>query len=580
MASLDQNLAALVQAMGSLPGGPLAVHDPSAPSAEMQAHRLAAREKMRAMANWDPSYPSEKTNFYEDFVHRHAPISVSWLQPARNGPGEDGVPREATGMGILYDDAGDMVDKVVAPLDDGSIGIWDFSPRDEAGSSGKRGAMIDRSAKGLLTSKTSDPTQGLSLAESKAIMTETGAVECVSIDSRQKKGFFAVRNTLNEVDLYTLQLVSRQEYPFPITALSEAKHPTPLTIGTNMTLHLHDPRRRQTHVGYNPPVRCELLNAPKNDFHRLLTGDLGPSHAVLSQPGPLSILHMPSREWDGNGSIWVAGRFTSLLNYDRRFFPRLRGTIHSGARLSCLTSLPFPFIPREKDLMRDLSLSLADVRAAKAIPGTTLIAAGEYKGKGSLELYGLSSSAGHTTLSTDSVTAQRNAGNAFRNRQTASASKLLAAAPHGTRIVYADGDGNLKWVERDGFTPVRRWNVNPDAPAELTGDIGSLFFSPSLGRGEGDIVQKIVPTTVVNAQTESRRLGEDNLLIWTGDGRVGVVGFGHEPLWRGEEFEEAAEREREEVKGREERAYGRMMRRALERQAHEARWIRGLGLGR
>ncbi|KAJ9646458.1 hypothetical protein H2199_002507 [Coniosporium tulheliwenetii] len=317
-------------------------------------------------------------------------------------------------------------------------------------------------------------------------MTETGAVECVSIDSQQKKGVFAVRNTLNEVDLNTLQLVSRQEYPFPITAL------------------------RQSYVGYNPLVRCELLNTPKTDFHRLLTGDLGPSHAALSQPGPLSILHMPSREWDGNGSIWPAQLRPALL-------PRLRGTIHSGARLSCLTSLPFPFIPREKDLMRNLSLSLADVRAAKAIPGTTLIAAGEYKGKGSLELYGLSPSAAHTTLSTDSITAQRNAGNALKNRQTASASKLLAAAPHGTRIVYADGDGNLKWVERDGFTPVRRWNINPDAPAEPRGILG--------------------------------------------------------------EFEEAAEREGEEVRGREERVYGRMMRRALERQAHEARWVRGLGLG-
>ena len=51
----------------------------------MVAHRLAVAQRQRAFANWDPSYPGEKISFYEEFVARHAPIQVSWLQQAHHG---------------------------------------------------------------------------------------------------------------------------------------------------------------------------------------------------------------------------------------------------------------------------------------------------------------------------------------------------------------------------------------------------------------------------------------------------------------------------------------------------------------
>ncbi|KAF2679641.1 hypothetical protein K458DRAFT_422188 [Lentithecium fluviatile CBS 122367] len=123
------------------------------------------------------------------------------------------------------------------------------------------------------------------------------------------------------------------------------------------------------------------------------------------------------------------------------------------------------------------------LREAKSTSGHTLIAAGEYKGKGSLELYGLSSDP-HRSINLSDNRTTRNNHACYQNRQTASSSKLLSVAPHGTRLVFSDGDGNLKWVERDGSTPVRHFNINDTANSSQVG----------LEAGWGDIVQKILPT--------------------------------------------------------------------------------------
>ncbi|KAL9078552.1 MAG: hypothetical protein Q9157_002510 [Trypethelium eluteriae] len=239
-------------------------------------------------------------------------------------------------------------------------------------------------------------------------------------------------------------------------------------------------------------------------------------------------------------------------------------------------------------------LSIADVHAAKSIPGHTLLAAGEYKGKGSLELYGLSPEPRLTTLSSDALATPRTARaldgvgrrqTSYQNRQTASVSKLLAVATHGARVVFADGDGGVKWVERDGCSLVRTWNVNDAkmpglvrgrSPGGEASDVDSGYASErerSRGRdevaaGEGaeepnDIVQKLVPTT-------SPGVNNSNLLVWTGDGRLGLLGFGKRALFSEDEWQEgedlSEEARREEEKARE---YAGRMRRALERQADE-----------
>ncbi len=121
---------------------------------------------------------------------------------------------------------------------------------------------------------------------------------------------------------------------------------------------------------------------------------------------------------------------------------------------------------------------MEEVQNAKDLPGSTLIAGGEYNTKGSLEFYGLSPLP-HLTNTSSDPTAGKVQTSVLHNRQTSSSSKLLSVACHGTRIVFSDGGGNIKWVERDGFTEVRRWNLgnnSAEAPRGLFGYLGDTYM--------------------------------------------------------------------------------------------------------
>lgn len=283
---------------------------------------------------------------------------------------------------------------------------------------------------------------------------------------------------------------------------------------------------------------------------------------------------MPSSgdDWDGNGDIYVAGRFPSILNYDRRNFPKLRGTIHSGARLCSMAALPHPFASMEVDLMRRCELSVEQVQAAKQLPGKTIVACGEYNSKGSLEMYGLSSLP-HLTNNTSHPAAGRLQNSTLKNRQTSSSSKLLSVANHGTRLVFSDGSGNLKWVERDGCTEVRRWNLSHgenSGPRGIFGTLGDSYMDSS----SGDIVRKILHTNT----GQTKALNQNDLVLWTGD-KLGLLNFSSKPGFTAESFEVEAKSSQDAHREREERIYGETMRRALERQADEVRYMTGLGLG-
>ena len=388
-----------------------------------------------------------------------------------------------------------------------------------------------------------------------------GAVECVAIHNAARKGYFGVQSLVHEIDLNTLQITSTKQYPWPITAMSEAKDKTPITIGTNLTIHLHDPRD-------------SAFAASQSQSSGELIGGSMYSHATLAEPGPLSIVHDAGNDTE-NGSIWVGGRFTSLLNYDRRFFPRLRGTMFSGARIASLAILPYPFIPRDQDLIRNPEASISALLEARSGRGITMLAAAEYKGKGSLERYGLPGE------------------QFYQNRQTASASKLLSVASHAGRIVFSDGDGNLKWVERDGVSYVRTFNIN-DPPVDAPEDASTYGIWSSTASempGQGDIVQKIIPMGSKAATSHDFHGGRadinnSDLLLWSGDGYLGVLGFGNQnSLSRNDsdDWHDAVESQAQttEQKAREdaERQYGMAMRRALERNADEVRFVRGLGMG-
>ncbi|KXT00297.1 hypothetical protein AC578_6475 [Pseudocercospora eumusae] len=555
LAAQAPSLAELRNAVTALPAT-----DVAQPASEARIQR------QRAFANWEPGYPTERIDYYEEFIHRHAPIDVAWIDLPNQHVSDRDELREVTGIGILRDQQDLCRETAVAPLDDGSICMWDLSARSSDHNAGG-GRLLAQSKPGLLSGR--PPT---SVSESHTIMTETGAVECVSIDHSAGKGYFGVQNLLHEVDLTTLSMSSTKKYPFPITALSEVQGRQPLTVGTNMTVHLFDPRDPAFTAG-EASTGGELI------------GGSVYSHATLAQPGPLSILHHGSAE---DSSVWVAGRFTSLLNYDRRFFPRLRGTVFSGARISSLSSIPHPFIPRHLDLLRNPQASVSARLEAKSALGTTLMAAAEYKGKGSLELYGLPG--------------MQN----YLNRQTASATKLLSVAPQGGRIVISDGDGHIKWMERDGFTYARTFNINDVLPKQETtarqytnpransaqATQGAIAGPAGLFQTEvnqDDIVQKIVPLGSNSSGTAygSGRIdiNQNKLLLWTGDGKLGVLGFGQQNPLGGEDWHDAVENQSQslsmEERAREdaEKQYGMAMRRALERNADEVRFVRGLGTG-
>jgi hypothetical protein len=228
-----------------------------------------------------------------------------------------------------------------------------------------------------------------------------------------------------------------------------------------------------------------------------------------------------------------------------------------------LASLPFPFASLEKDLARRGELSVDQILESKTRPGKTLVACGEYNSKGSLEMYGLSHNPTLAMASSDS-----SAGSIYnavmKNRQTSSSSKLLSVASHGTRIVVSDGGGNLKWLERDGFTEARRWNIahgTIEAPQGIFGTLGDSY----LDSGSGDIVIKILEH-------------QGDLVLWTGE-KIGLLSFSKKPGFTAESFEETVKTAEQTHREREERVYSDTMRRALEHQANEVRYVRGLGIG-
>ncbi|MCJ1350228.1 MAG: hypothetical protein MMC33_000209 [Icmadophila ericetorum] len=563
----------------------------------VEAAPSANFERIRGLANWDPSYPTEKVDWYGEYIARHAPLSVSWLQqPVSTAAGEDSQERcEVKGIGYHTDSTGS---RVVAPLDNGSVCVWNIS-HDSTSRKRRRGSILACSRPDLL-SVNGESNSFWDSPYSKAKMTSTGVVECVSVDSIRNKVYFAVQSGLNELDLETLQVSAHERYPFSISALSPTDYPIPLTIGTTLSLHLHDPRRSRntssSSSDYSERIEtvADFPVSPRlrNDFHRLQSGDQTIGYASLFQPGPISILHLSSHPTGvhdaSTGEIYVAGRFPSVLIYDRRCFPKLQNTIHSGARLCSLTSLPYSFKSLEVDLMRRNQLSLSQISEFKSQPGNTLIACGEYNSKGSLEMFGLAPSseenswphgqqAGASQIST------------YKNRVTASSSKLLSVATHGTRLVVSDGDGGVKWIERDGSTLVRKWNINAynDAlpPAIPSGIFSSSSFTTTGGPSTGDVVRKILPTAPAFPQTSPEQsfsspiTNSDELLVWTGE-RIGVLAFKKYPMWSVEDWEERRELgEMEQRRRREEDIYGETIKRALERQADEVRFLNGLGLG-
>ncbi|KAI2468689.1 F-box domain-containing protein [Annulohypoxylon bovei var. microspora] len=533
------------------------VHQSRLESLSQLSAKRRKREQIRIAANWDPTFPNENTNWYNEYIQRYGPIAVSWFEQPHIQHGSLRNQIDVSGA-ALYSPASTGSELfAVSPLEDGSVCLWDVK-----GTRCRKGSIWSKSSPGLLSHD--GPGVDLSI---RSKMISTGVTECVSVDSKKNMAFFAVQSRLIEVDLETLQVVGNHPFEWSITTLSAADPGVPLTVGTLHGLHLHDFRARSKYrEEYQIRLDAVRRNGMRDFSHVLDPRPLDP-YASLAQSGPQSILHL---ERSGDGSqlsddIFVAGRFSNILHYDRRMFPAIRGSIHSGAKLCSLTSLPYPFSSLNSDLRRRFQLSEEQVEKAKSVTGgRTLITCGEYNTKGSLELYGLSS--GSSNVSQSRVIHE----STMKNRQAASQSKLLSVMNHGTRIVFSDGQGYLKWVERDGFTEVRRHKIGKSERIVHRSLFGSM-------PGSDDIARKILSTRT-NGQDGEVRVNDDDILFWTGE-KLGLLSFSSEPGFSPDDFDENPRTSEEIAAEEEEHMYGERMRLALERQARDVRFVQNLGAG-
>lgn len=446
-------------------------------------------------------------------------------------------------------------DKVIGPLDDGSICVWDLRRSNSEEGRRLRGDIVGISKPDLLFTDRSRAGTHVD-----ANLDYMGVGECVSIDSTTQRGYFGVGHLLNEVDLRTLQPISQQRYPWSIFAISQEAqdYRAPLTVATTLSLHLYDPRhsssaedessssRLDSHSSFTPGGQCRPYSPLPSD-----NGDYAP----LFQPGPLSVLHPPLPNIN---SIILAGRFPSILLYDRRYINRLQGAVHSGARLCGLTTIPA--MPR--------CYTKSDIRHKDL---HSLVACGEYKGRGSLELYSLSAAEPEQgqTRENRPILGQ---GSVHQNRQSASHSKLLSVATHGTRLVFSDAEGNIRWMERDTRTLVRTWNLN-NAPRPRQygqrsgggGGNGASYMSNSYG--ELDAARKIIPT--------AEEFDDDELLIWTGE-KIGRLQF--YPQAEQEDTNYSIEELEEAIQNPEEAEYIDAMRRSLKTHVEQLNWMRNFGI--
>lgn len=578
-------LAALTGTVGRRPSHPFSTtHIQPGVNSDRHGRRLSQRAQ--AVTDWDYAGKFERIDWYSEYVARNAPLSTYWYD------NKNAHETEIKGLAAFADGQ-----KAVGPLEDGSIAIWDISYSDRGSRAFRE---LGRATSGVLF-KDNSPSEPPSCPTKVGFSNVT---DCINISSVRGKAYIAVDCLLHEVDIETLQVVSQHKYAWPITALSqECPIEQPLTVGTMWSLNLYDPRVPLRDRSRSPEDLLRVRpsdpedsiaffeNYPKSNRQGLrLTVPLPTSPSPLTitnsifgasssprepyresrrndlsdyapiEPGPVSILH------HGKHEILVAGRFPSILLWDRRYFPRLQHVIHSGARLSCLTSIPHP--PSQA--------------GPNSTAEATLVACGEYGGRGSLELYSLPhvsrsperradvNSAADRSLDQalieepsdseiDEGIAEAEPPFSSKNRQTASSSKLLSVAIQGTRIVFSDAEGGLKWVERDGRGLARRWNIN------------KFEINPYGASVQGELVARKMISLPAEFSERGQR-GDGDLLVWTGE-KMGIVTTRLAPQAEGELADPMDDQVNGAGNGKEAEEYERGLRRALERQADERRWM-------
>ncbi|KAK6539118.1 hypothetical protein TWF694_010653 [Orbilia ellipsospora] len=510
-------------------------------------------------------------DWYKEFQYRHAKLtnkSFIKFQTPHDLELVDVTLAGGSGMGL---------DQTVAAttLEDGSICIFSLS-------NSKAGKILGRSKSDLIPRKSLDTKLGRENDITGGANRERG----LFVDAATAYGnraWFGAGSVLTEIDLTTMQKIRNHRLPFSVTCLSTAM--PILAVGTSLTIHLLDSRSAPDNVATasittsDTTSTTEMVDTwgrPASHLSRLkeikkiqtpLSQNQYPSRdsnsddqssrdylvnappTAFLQPSPLSILHSPIDQACGN-EMYVAGRFPSIMAYDRRQWPRLAGTLYSGARLSGLT--------------------LVATNPALELPDTSkysLVACGEYGGRGTLELYPLPSanSGGHNEIPDDGGSPglympsnipstqklyAKSTSFAMKNRQSASRSKIFAVANQGIKIVTGDSEGCVRFIERDGINHIRDW-VGPWGGIETA----------------GGCIRKILPLSNLNIRPS---IDNSDLLIVSEDD-IGILTFNSPYLQSREELSSPPP-----SVDMDEELYIEAMRNALESHSSELRFLQEL----
>lgn len=171
----------------------LASQDPSTipPASPRELANVRRKERIRLMENWDPSFPGEKVNWYDEYIQRMAPTTVNWLQQPSLQAGPESTYIEVRGLALYRPEGtneglhGLETIFAVSPLDDGSVCLWDVT-----GAKGRKGAIYAKSKPGILF--IDGPAIGNS---SRSKWIDSGFTECVSVDNKLHLAFFAVQSS-------------------------------------------------------------------------------------------------------------------------------------------------------------------------------------------------------------------------------------------------------------------------------------------------------------------------------------------------------------------------------------------------
>ena len=418
----------------------------------------------------------EKINWKAEYVARNADISIHWLRSHTTEASKTEIHGASTCNGGR---------SLFTVLDDGKVGIWDVNPYGS-----RAGRRISWRGSGEASvAGTVNPSNS-----------HIGFTETISVDDARGKAYVAAGQTVVGVDVRTLVPTERVGYTRAVTAMSTANDAgIAMTIATDRGgLYLHDPR------SCNNP-------APVTGFTQ------------WDRPSVLSILHR------GPHAIHVAGRFPSIVTYDRRFLSKVHSTIWTGARaLSSLSNLP----------------------PSQTYPHGGILAAGHGKSRTDRGFVNVHHP-DPMISSRDGTSATHESKN--NDRTMWCEKSVMYAIPHGCRIVCSDVAGQLFWVERDGGPVQRQCSLR---------SMNDEYDSPQIG-------SKIM------------RLGCDaddpraDLAVRTGTD-VGIIGFGAKKDVNGGLLE--GEEEEEEKPESEEDDYRETMRRNLHKQFEDTRYLNSFGL--